>query len=130
MGKQLHRVPGAIGARQNPVSDFGDKEPQVEATIASLRQHFETVRQHEVKRLRGRLGQLSSTQESAIESLTHGIIDQFLDAPVTILKAASDDHDSPAIIQTVHRIFNLEPLTGRRAEGALVTMCRPREKRT
>ena len=86
-----------------------ESESGVEATIASLKQHFETVRQHEVKRLRGRLGPLSSTQESAIESLSHGIIDQFLDAPVTILKAASENHDSPAIIQTVHRIFNLEP---------------------
>ena len=86
-----------------------DCEPELEATIASLKQHFEAVRQHEVKRLRGRLGHLSSTQESAIESLTHGIIDQFLHAPVTVLKAASEDDDSPAIIQTVHRIFNLEP---------------------
>ena len=86
-----------------------DREPEVEATIASLKQHCEAVRQREVKRTRGRLGQLSSTQESAIESLTLGIIDQFLHAPVTILKAASEDDDSPAIIQTVHRIFNLEP---------------------
>src|SRR5215469_9328184 len=86
-----------------------DGEPEVEATIASLKQHFETVRQLEVKRMRGRLGQLSSIQENAIESLTHGIIDKILHAPVTILKAASEDDDSPAIIQTVHRIFNLEP---------------------
>src|SRR5215470_246362 len=67
--------------------------------------------------LRGRLGQLSSTQERAIESLTHGIIDQILHSPITILKAASEDDDSPAIIETVHRIFNLEPqlrLAGRR----------------
>jgi len=86
-----------------------NRESEVEATIASLKQHFEAVRQHEVKRTRGRLGQLSSIQESAIESLTLGIIDQFLRAPATILKAASEDYDSPAIIQTVHRIFNLEP---------------------
>ena len=86
-----------------------DNEPEVEATVASLKQHFETIRQHEVKRARGRLGQLSSTQESAIESLTHGIIDQFLHAPVTILKAASKANDSRVVIETVHRIFNLEP---------------------
>lgn len=86
-----------------------DSEPGAEATIASLKQHFEVVRQLEVKRMRGRLGQLSSTQESAIESLTHGIIDQFLHAPVTILQAASEDNDSIAVIETVHRIFNLGP---------------------
>lgn len=86
-----------------------DSEPGVEATIASLKQHFEAVRHHEVKRIRGRLGQLSSTQESAIESLTHGIIDQFLRAPLTILQAASEDNDSLAVIEAVHRIFNLGP---------------------
>ena len=86
-----------------------DSEPEVEVTIASLKQHFEAVRQHEVKRVRGRLGELSSTQERAIESLTHGIIDQFLHAPVTILKATSEDNDSVAVIEIIHRIFNLEP---------------------
>ena len=59
-----------------------DCEPEMEATIASLKQHFETVRQQEVKRLRGRLGQISPTQENAIETLTHGIIDQILHAPI------------------------------------------------
>ncbi len=84
-----------------------DREPEVEATIASLKQHFEAVRQREVKRTRGRLGELSSTQENAIESLTHGIIDQILKTPITVLEAASEDSDSLAVIETVHRVFNL-----------------------
>jgi glutamyl-tRNA reductase len=79
----------------------------VEATIASLKQHFEAVRQQEVKRVRGRLGQLSSTQENAIESLTHSIVDQILEAPITILMAASEDRDAQAVIKTVHRAFSL-----------------------
>jgi glutamyl-tRNA reductase len=86
-----------------------DSEPEVEATIATLKQHFEVVRQHEVKRLRGRLGQLSSAQKSAIDTLSHCIVDQILHAPVTTLKAASEDTDRLAIIETVHRIFNLDP---------------------
>jgi hypothetical protein len=109
-----------------------DCKPEMEATIASLRQHFESVRLQEVKRVCGRLGQLSSTQENAIESLTHGIIDQFLHAPVTILKAASEDNDSLAVIATVHRIFNLEPqliLRDGERKDALVIMCRPPEKK-
>ena len=95
--------------KQEPLGPFTlDNEPSVEATIASLKHHFEGVRQREVKRLRGRLGQLSSMQENAIESLTHGIIDQILRAPITVLKAASEDNDSFAVIETVHRIFSLE----------------------
>jgi len=85
-----------------------DREPEVEATIASLKQYFEAVRQHEVKRVRGRLGQLSSTQETAIESLTHSIIDQILGPPLTVLKTASEESESLLAIETVHRIFSLE----------------------
>jgi hypothetical protein len=84
-----------------------DREPEVEATIASLKQHFEAVRQHEVKRVRGRLGQLSSTQENAIESLTHRIIDKILEAPMTALTAVREENDSFAVIETVHRVFSL-----------------------
>lgn len=98
-------------ANQQPVRPEGplglDLEPKVEATIASLKQYFEAVRQHELKRVRGRLGQLSSTQENAIESLTHGIVDQVLETPMTILKAASDESESLAVIETVHRVFSL-----------------------
>lgn len=84
-----------------------DCEPDVEATIASLKQHFETVREHEVRRLRGRLGELNSIQQNAVESLTRRIVDQILEAPMTVLKATSDNHDSAAVIETVRRLFSL-----------------------
>src|SRR5215469_2405848 len=76
-----------------------ESEAGVEATIASLKQHFEAVRQHEVTRMRGRLGHLSSTQENAIESLTQGIVDQILHAPITALKAAFEDSNSLGVIE-------------------------------
>ena len=90
-----------------------ESEPEVEATIVSLKQHFEEVRQHEVKRTRGRLGELSSIQEKAIESLTRGIIDQILETPIIVLKAASEDHDTSVVIETVHRISILGMGRGR-----------------
>jgi glutamyl-tRNA reductase len=96
---------------QQPVRPEGtlarDLEPNVEATIASLKQRFEAVRQHEVKRVRGRLGELSSTQEYAIESLTHRIIDQILNAPIAVLKASCGNSRLLVAIAMVHRIFNL-----------------------
>lgn len=82
-------------------------QSELEATIASLKQHFEAVRQHEVKRVRRRLGMLSSTQENAIESLTLSIIDQILETPITVLKAALEDDDSCVVIKTVQRVFSL-----------------------
>ena len=83
-----------------------DSKPELEATIASLKQHFEAVRQSEVKRVRGRLGELSSMQEDVIESLTHRLVDQILETPITVLKA-SEKRDPLAVIKTVHRVFSL-----------------------
>jgi glutamyl-tRNA reductase len=96
-------------ANQQPVRPEGalDREPKVEATIASLKQHFEAVRQHEVKRVRGRLGELSCTQENAIESLSRGIIDQILNTPIAVLKASYGNSHFLIAIAMVHRIFNL-----------------------
>jgi glutamyl-tRNA reductase len=90
-----------------------DNDLEVEATIASLKQHFEAVRQQEVKRLRGRLGQLSSAQENGIESLTHRIIDQILEPPITVLETASEENDRLVVIETVHRIFSLRVMSER-----------------
>jgi glutamyl-tRNA reductase len=84
-----------------------DSEREMEATIASLKQHFESVRLQEVKRVRGRLGQLSSTQESAIESLTHRIINQILNTPIAVLKASCANSHFLVPIALVHRIFNI-----------------------
>jgi glutamyl-tRNA reductase len=84
-----------------------DAELQVEATIASLKQHFEDVRQREVTRTRGRLGELSCTQENAIESLSRGIIDQILNTPIAVLKASCGNNHLLVAIAMVHRIFNL-----------------------
>ena len=80
---------------------------EIEATVASLKQCLETVRQHEVKRMRGHLGQLNPEQENAIESLTHSIVDQILETPINVLKAVSRDNDSSSLIQIVRRIFSL-----------------------
>ena len=79
----------------------------IPSTIVSLQQRFEAVRECEISRMRIRLGQLSRDQESAIDSLTHGIIDKILDVPMAILKAASAEIDSVALMEVVHRIFNL-----------------------
>ena len=80
---------------------------EIEAIVSSLKQHLEAIRQHEVKRLRARLGQLNPAQENAIESLTQGIVDEILEAPINVLKSVSYDNDSTTVIETVCRIFSL-----------------------
>src|SRR5271169_1337255 len=81
-------------------------DSEVSGTILSLRERFEAVRRGEIHRVRGRLGNLSSAQEDVVESLSRGIIEKVLQAPVSMLNAAAANQ-SALIVETVRRIFNL-----------------------
>ena len=60
-------------------------------TIVSLQDHLETIRQAEVDKVRGRLGQLTPEQELAVERMTKGIVNKVLHTPITTLKSAARD---------------------------------------
>jgi len=92
----------STGVDGSPVLDS-----EVSGTIVSLRERFEAVRRGEIHRLRGRLVNLSSDQEDVVESLTHGIIEKVLQAPVAMLLKAAAANQSAFIVETVRRIFNL-----------------------
>lgn len=87
-------------------------------TIVSLQEHLETVRQAEIERIRGRLGQLTPGQEKAVESLTRGIVNKILHTPMTVLKAASADKESAIFVEMVQRIFNLREQNKRETNEA------------
>ena len=82
-------------------------ESEISATLVSLRERFEAVRRGEIQRVRGRLGNLSSDQENAIDSLSHGIIEKVLEAPMAMLENASAANQTVFVLETVRRIFNL-----------------------
>jgi glutamyl-tRNA reductase len=82
-------------------------DSDISETIVSLREHFEAVRCGEVHRVRGRLGNLSSDQEDVVESLSRGLIEKVLQAPVAVLLNAAAANQSAFIVETVRRIFNL-----------------------
>jgi len=76
-------------------------------TIVSLQDHLETIRQAEIDRVRGRLGQLSPEQEHAIETLTRGIVNKIMHTPVTTLKTAAREAEATTLVDVVRRLFNL-----------------------
>jgi glutamyl-tRNA reductase len=82
-------------------------DSEVLETIVSLRERFEAVRRSEIHRLRGRLGNLSPDQEHVVESLSRGVIEKVLQAPVAMLLNAGAVNQSPLVIEMVRRIFNL-----------------------
>jgi glutamyl-tRNA reductase len=82
-------------------------DSEVSGTIISLRERFEAVRRGEIHRVRGRLGNLSPDQEDVVESLSRGIIERVLQAPVAMLLNAAPANQSASILETVRKIFNL-----------------------
>ena len=82
-------------------------ESEISVTLVLLRERFEAVRRGEIQRVRGRLGNLSPDQENAIDSLSHGIIEKVLEAPMAMLENASAANQTVFVLETVRRIFNL-----------------------
>jgi glutamyl-tRNA reductase len=82
-------------------------DSEVSWTIVCLRERFEAVRRNEVHRVRGRLGYLSSDQEDVVESLSRGIVEKVLQAPVAMLLNAAAANQAAFIVETVRKIFNL-----------------------
>ena len=76
-------------------------------TIISLQDQFETIRQAELDRVRGRLGKLSSDQEMAIEALSRGIVNKILHTPIRSLKNAVATDEITTLIDSFHKIFAL-----------------------
>jgi glutamyl-tRNA reductase len=82
-------------------------DSEVSGTIISLRERFEVVRRNEIRRMRGRLGNLSSDQENVVEWLSRGIVERVLEAPVEMLLTVAAASHSGSILETVRKIFNL-----------------------
>src|SRR5438876_5982921 len=76
-------------------------------TIVSLQDHFETIRQAELDRARGRLGQLTPEQEMAVEALSHGIVNKILHTPISRLKTAAAGPEMTTLIDSFKKLFNL-----------------------
>lgn len=77
-------------------------------TIISLQDYVETIRQAELDRVRGRLGQLTSEQEQALETLTRGIVNKILHTPITRLKSAAAGTDATTLVDAFRKLFNLQ----------------------
>jgi glutamyl-tRNA reductase len=76
--------------------------------IISLQDYVETIRQAELDRVRGRLGNLSPDQEQALEVLTRGIVNKILHTPITRLKSAASDPEITTLVDAFRKIFNLQ----------------------
>jgi glutamyl-tRNA reductase len=73
-------------------------------TIVALREHVETIRQHEVERGLAGAAPLDARQRDAVERLTRALVNKILHAPVTALRRHQAD---PFYVDAARRLFRL-----------------------
>jgi len=95
------------------------KTLHVVPTIVSLQDQFETIRQAELDRVRGRLGKLTPEQETAIEALSRGIVNKILHTPIRSLKSAAAGPEMTTLIESFHKIFDLQAKAAVSLQGGL-----------
>jgi glutamyl-tRNA reductase len=95
---------------QDEVTRFRARVRMIDATptILSLQSYFETIRQAEMDRVRGRLGTLTREQEMAIEAVSRGIVNKILHRAISALKSASRELEANTIVELLQHLFDLE----------------------
>jgi glutamyl-tRNA reductase len=76
-------------------------------TILALEQRMNLIRQAELERFRGRLGNLTPEQRETVEALTRAILNKILHGPVTELKSGAGRPEHRALVQLIRRIFGV-----------------------
>lgn len=81
----------------------------VTPTIVALRKRAEEIKQAEMERALGRLGQLSEEERAAVESLASAIVNKLLHGSLVTLKAEAQSAAGSIYIEAARRFFNLDP---------------------
>ena len=80
---------------------------EVIPTIVALEQRLETIRESELERYRGRLGDLTPQQREAIDALTHGLLNKILHGPITELKSGIGRPEQSSLVSLVRKMFGV-----------------------
>ena len=80
---------------------------EVVPTIAGLRDTIEGIRLAELKRLGGRLGDLSDAQRQQVEMLTNSIVNKILHLPTVRMKEAAGSQECYQYVDAVRTLFGL-----------------------
>lgn len=84
-------------------------------TISSLRSKVESIREQELEKALSRLGnEFAEKHQEVIEALTRGIVNKILHDPMVQLRTQRDIEARQHAMETLHELFNLEPLSNQK----------------
>jgi len=100
-------------------------EQYVIPTISALIKHGEVIKERELARALGKLGELSEHDRRVIESLAGTMVNQLLHTPITKLKEYALTEHGPVYQEVVEKLFGLDNMvapTGQPADQQPVPM--------
>ena len=100
------------------------KSLEITPTILALRKRAEEIKQGELEKVLGRLGNLSAQERGMIENLASAIVNKLLHGSLVTLKAESDSASGTMFVEAARRFFNLEGRPGA-PEGPGLAESRP-----
>ena len=80
---------------------------EIVPTIVALEQRLESIRENELDRYRGRLGDLTPQQREAVDALTHGILNKILHGPIRELKSGVGRPEQSSLVSMVRKMFGV-----------------------
>jgi glutamyl-tRNA reductase len=88
------------------------RERDVAPMIVSLQEQLEAIRQEAMGRYRGRLGNLTTEQEQALEALTRGIVNKIAHGPISEMRRQAaektgEEAGQAEFVRAVRRMFRL-----------------------
>jgi len=97
-----------------------------EPVVLALTRYFESARERELCRLRGKLAAMPPEQREIVEQLARRLVATLLHRPLEVLKTAAAEGDPEALLDAVERLFNLrrdEMVSEDRGEGGNDPAC-------
>lgn len=81
--------------------------------IIALRDRAETIRQAELEKVTGKMGNLNAAQRAVLEHLTSSIVNKLLHKPLTVLKDEVNSTNGSMMLEATRTLFDLESLLSR-----------------
>ena len=105
-GKEARHAERIVEEELGSVNDWL-RSLEVVPTIANLRETVEQIRQSELERLGGKLGDLTDEQRAQVEMITTSIVNKILHMPTVKMKEVAGSDECYLYVDAVRTLFDL-----------------------
>jgi glutamyl-tRNA reductase len=108
---RLREVPRVEAIVEEEVAEFGRRyrELEVEPVVSELRRRAESIREREVARALGDLGDVDPRVAERLEHLSRTLVNRLLHDPTVRLRERAGEGDADEVVDAVRDLFGIVP---------------------